>query len=81
MNIKKFPPVFLLHCVHVYCVASVASNSVQPYELQAPAGLLCPWDSPGQEYWCGLPYPPPGSNLRLLHLPALAGVFFTTSTT
>ena len=38
-----------------------------------------------QEYWSGLPYPPPGDlpdrglNLFLLSLPALAGGFFTTS--
>ena len=23
------------------------------------ARLLCPWYSPGQEYWSGLPFPPP----------------------
>ena len=26
---------------------SVVSDSVRPYGLQ-PAGLLCPWDSPGE---------------------------------
>ena len=30
-----------------------------PYRLE-PAGLLCPWDSPRQKYWSGLPCPPPG---------------------
>ncbi|XP_070631521.1 G2/M phase-specific E3 ubiquitin-protein ligase isoform X6 [Bos indicus] len=55
--------------------SAVASNSVQPYGLQAPARLLCPWDSPGQECWSRLPCPPPGSNVRLLRLPALAGEF------
>ena len=41
-------------------VASVVSDSVRPYELQ-PARLLCPWDSAGKnEYWSGLPCPPPG---------------------
>ena len=25
-----------------------------------PARLLCPWDSPRQEYWSGLPFPSPG---------------------
>ena len=24
-----------------------------------PFGLLCPWDSPGKNYWSGLPCPPP----------------------
>ena len=33
-----------------------------------------------QEYWSGLPCPPPG-NLPDLGSPALAGGFFTTSTT
>ena len=40
-----------------------------------------------QEYWSGLPCPPPGDPLNpgiehvSLGLPALAGVFFTTSAT
>ena len=40
-----------------------------------------------QEYWSGLPCPPPGifltlgSNPQISHLPALAGGFFTTSAT
>ena len=47
-----------LHCV---CVSrSVMSNSLQLHGLQHTR-LLCPWDSPGkQEYWSGLPCPPPG---------------------
>ena len=32
---------------------------MRPYGLQ-PTRLLCPWDSPGQEYWSGLPCPSPG---------------------
>ena len=41
----------------------------------------------GQEYWSGLPFPPPGDlsdpGIELLSLlsPALAGGFFTSSTT
>ena len=31
---------------------------LQPHGLQ-PARLLCPWDSPWQEYWSGLPFPSP----------------------
>ena len=48
---------FLLKC---YCclVTSVLSDSVQPYEPQ-PARLLGPWGFSRQEYWSGLPYPPP----------------------
>ena len=40
-----------------------------------------------QEYWSGLPYPPPGNLLDpgidpvCLVSPALAGIFFTTSAT
>ena len=40
-----------------------------------------------QEYWSGLPFPPPGDlldpEIKLVSLasPALAGGFFTTSTT
>ena len=52
--------------------------------------LLCPWDSMGfsrQGYWSELPCPPPGnlpdSEVQPLSLvsPALAGVFFTHSST
>ena len=32
---------------------------LQPHGLE-PAGLLCPWGYPRQEYWSGLPCPPPG---------------------
>ena len=38
---------------------SVMSNSLRPHELQ-PARLLCPWGFSRQEYWSGLPCPPPG---------------------
>ena len=52
-----------------------------------PARILCPWDSPGKEYWSGLPFPSlgdlpnPGIELTYLASPALAEVFFTTGTT
>ena len=35
------------HGTHVCCVASVISDSLQPYGLQ-PSRLLCPQDSPGK---------------------------------
>ena len=35
------------------------SNSLQPHGLQ-PTTLLCPWDSPGKNYWSWLPFPFPG---------------------
>ena len=38
---------------------SVTSDSLQPYGLQ-PARFLCPRDFSRQEYWSGLPCPPPG---------------------
>ena len=37
---------------------SVVSNSFQPHELQHTR-LLCPWGFSRQEYWSGLPCPPP----------------------
>ena len=52
-----------------------------------PARLLCPWDSPRQEYWSGLPCPPPGDlpnpGIKPVSLtpPVLLGRFFTTSAT
>ena len=45
-------------CVCVCEVASVMSNSLQPYGLQL-ARLLCPWDS-RQESWTGSSCPSPG---------------------
>ena len=49
--------------------------------------LLCPWDSLGKDTGVGCHalcqgiFPTQGFNLPLLHLPALAGVFFTTGAT
>ena len=43
----------------VLCVAlghSVMSDSFQP---QQPTGFLCPWGFSRQQYWSGLPCPPP----------------------
>ena len=37
----------------------VMSKSLQPQRLQ-PGRLLCPWAFSRQEYWSGLPCPPPG---------------------
>ena len=39
--------------------SSVVSDSLWAHVLQ-PAGLLCPWGFSKQEYWSGLPCPPPG---------------------
>ena len=38
---------------------SVVFNSLQLHGL-GPNRLFCPWGSPGQEYWSGLPLPSPG---------------------
>ena len=38
---------------------SVVADSLQAHELW-PARLLCPWGFSRQEYWSGLPCPPPG---------------------
>ena len=38
---------------------SVVPDSLGPHGLQ-PAGLRCPWGFSRQEYWSGLPCPPPG---------------------
>ena len=47
---------------HVLCVLShsVTFDSLRPYGLQ-PARVLCPWGFSKQEYWSGLPCPPPGN--------------------
>ena len=51
---------------------SVVSDSLRPCGLQ-PTRLFCPWGFSRQEYWSGLPCPPPGnfptqgSNPGLLH--------------
>ena len=61
-------------------------DSVQPYELQ-PIRFLCPWDSPGKNTGVGCRallqeiFLIQRLNPHLLRLPALAGGFFTTSTT
>ena len=36
------------------------SNSVRVHRLCSPSRLLCPWGFSRQEYWSGLPCPPPG---------------------
>ena len=41
---------------------SVVSDSLQPHGT--PPGFLCPWGFSRQEYWSGLPCPPPGDLLN-----------------
>ena len=58
------------------------SNSLWPHGLQ-PARLLGPWRFSRQEYWSGLPFPPPGNlpdpgiKPKSLVSSVLAGRFFT----
>ena len=76
-------PLLKLICCCCCWVSSAVFSSVWPYGLQ-PARLLCPWDSSGtntgEGFWALLQgtFPTRGSNPCLLHLPALAGGFFTT---
>ena len=72
--------------VHVCYVASVVSDSATPWTIKPQQAPLSMGFS-RQEYWSGLPCPPPG-DLRGPGIepvspacPALAGGFFTTSTT
>ena len=46
------------------CISlSIMSDSLEPHGLQ-PSRLLCPWGFSKQEYWSGLPCPPPGDLLN-----------------
>ena len=53
-----------LTTVGVFVHACMLSRSVLSDSLHSQglwlARLLCPWDFPRQEYWSGLPFPPPG---------------------
>ena len=48
-----------LYAMHACSVTSVVSDCFQPHGLQ-PTRLLSPWGFSRQEYWSGLPFPPPG---------------------
>ena len=56
----------LLHvCAVLNCTVlshSVVSSTLGPYGL---GRLLCPWGFSRQEYWSGLPCPPPGDPTNL----------------
>ena len=66
-------------------VCSVMSSSMQ--SLGLAHGALLPMEFSRQEYWCGLLFPSPGDlpnpeiEPKFPVSPALAGRFFTTSTT
>ena len=50
-------------CVCVCLVAQLCLTLCDPMELQ-PTRLLCPWGLSRQNYWNGLPCPPPGDLLN-----------------
>ena len=58
---RKWCPYIDIYIMHNFvCVVSrsVVSDSLKPHGLK-PARLLCPWGFSRQEYWSGLPCPPP----------------------
>ena len=76
---------YMYMCMHACCIASVMSDSEIPWTATYKAPLSMGFSR--QEYWSGLPCPPPGdlpdpgiNPVSLMSL-ALAGGFFTTNTT
>ena len=71
--------------MHLCQVASVVSDSAPLWTVARQVSLSIGFSR--QEHWSGLPSPPagdlphPGIELTSLTSPALAGRFFTTSTT
>ena len=73
--------------MYLCCAAlsrSVVSDSLQPGDCRPR--LLCPWDSPRQEYWSASPGPPgdspdPGSDPKSPVTPPPAGWSTATSNT
>ena len=57
LNNFSIPHLFSLF-MKCCAVCLVVSDSLQPHGLQS-ARLLCPWGFSRQEYWNGLPSPPP----------------------
>ena len=76
---------FSCPCDEPCCVVSVMSDSVTPWTVAHQAPLSMGFTR--QEYWSGLPCPPPedlpalGLEPMSLTSPALAGGFFTNCTT
>ena len=77
----RFPEIYVLMVSGFSCVQLF--TTLRTVTLQAPLS----GGFPRQEYWSGLPRPPPGDLLdqatepTSFMSPALAGVFFTTSPT
>ena len=82
LKIETF--VFLQNSECVLCAQS-CPTLCNPMTIAPPGS--CVWDFSRQEYWSGLPFPTPGDlpdpgiKPPSLALPALAGRFFSTSTT
>ena len=78
----KAPLLWPLHSSKLMCVSrSVLSDSATPWMVNRQAPMS---EFSRQEYWSGLPFPPPGdlpdpeTESASLVSPALAGGFFTT---
>ena len=63
-----------MYVCNVLCVLSHVRLFVTPWTVALQAPLSMGFSS--QEYWSGLPSPPPGDPLTMS--PALAGRFFST---
>ena len=78
----RFPSAYngtVSHLLSTYCVAQSLSRIqlfATPWTVARQAPLSMGF--PRQEYWSGLPCPPPGIEPVSLVSPALAGRFFTT---
>ena len=77
---KKGGGEMFLNYVSLCLVAQSCPTLFNPMDYNLP-GSSCPWGFSRQEYWSGLPCPPPGIEPTSFTSPALAGGFFTTSTT
>ena len=64
------------HLLNSWCVCSIVSDSATPWTIahQAPQSM----GFSKQEYWSGLPSPPPGPKSMSPMSLSLAGGFFTT---
>ena len=77
------PPSHPSACMCVHYVASVVSDSLQPYGPY-PASLLCPWDSPSKSTGVGCHFPSrassqPRDGISFSYIASLAGCLLTTS--
>ena len=72
-----FNPLLVCYANYVCCVLirSVVSETLGPHGLQA-ARHLCPWGFSRQEYWSGLPRPPPGNLPNPRIISHIVGRFF-----